>query len=114
MRYEYLDTVVLSPVAVKGLPEEAWDSAECSRRVGTTSLVLRDDHSQEGVVIDYVTVRVSPSSWERKLVIYFASRDYCEYDEHHMWIAASPIIQERFTESWWQIRMAHQILDRGF
>ena len=56
MRYEFLEDVVLSPVAVKGLPEEAWERAESSRRVGTTCLVLRDDHSQEGVVMEYVTL----------------------------------------------------------
>jgi hypothetical protein len=114
MRYVYLENVVLSPVAVKGLPEEAWDSVEGTQAVGTSCLVLRDDHSQEGVVIDYVTVRVSSSSWERKLVIYSASREVCEYDENHMWIATWPSVQERFTESWWQIRMAYQVLEHGY
>lgn len=116
MRYEFLDNVVLSPVAVKGLPEEAWERAECSRRVGTTCLVLRDDHSQEGVVIDYVTTLTSltsPASWDRKLVIYYVTRPYQEYDEHHMWIAASETIQERFTESWWQLRMSHLLMEHG-
>ena len=112
MHYEFLDDVVLSPVAVKGLPEEAWDRAESSRRVGTTCLVLRDDHSQEGVVMDYVTTR-TPTTWDRTLVIYYASTPYREYDEHHMWIAASEEIQQRFTESWWQIRMSHQVMERG-
>ena len=112
MRYEYLDDVVLSPVAVKGLPEEAWERAESSRRVGTACLVLRDDHSQEGVVMDYVTTR-TPTTWDRILVIYYASTPDREYDEHHMWIAASEEIQQRFTESWWQIRMSHQVMERG-
>jgi len=112
MKYEFLDDVVLSPVAVKGLPEEAWDRAESSRRVGTTCLVLRDDHSQEGVVMDYVTTLTS-TGWNRTLVVYYVSTPYREYDEHHMWIAASEEIQERFTESWWQIRMSHQVMERG-
>ena len=112
MRYEFLDDVVLSPVAVKGLPEEAWERAESSRRVGTTCLVLRDDHSQEGVVMDYVTT-LTPTGWDRSLIIYYVTTPYREYDEHHMWIAASEEIQERFTESWWQIRMSHQVMERG-
>jgi hypothetical protein len=112
MRYEFVDDVVLSPVAVKGLPEEAWERAESSRRVGTTCLVLRDDHSQEGVVIDYVTTLTS-TGWDRSLIIYYVTTPYREYDEHHMWIAASEEIQARFTESWWQIRMSHQVMERG-
>jgi hypothetical protein len=112
MRYEFVDDVVLSPVAVKGLPEEAWDRAESSRRVGTTCLVLRDDHSQEGVVMDYVTTLTS-TGWDRFLTIYYVTTPYREYDEHHMWIAASEEIQARFTESWWQIRMSHQVMERG-
>jgi len=111
MRYEFVDDVVLSPVAVKGLPEEAWERAESSRRVGTTCLVLRDDHSQEGVVIDYVTTLTT--GWDRSLIIYYVTTPYREYDEHHMWIAASEEIQSRFTESWWQIRMSHQVMERG-
>jgi len=111
MRYEFVDDVVLSPVAVKGLPEEAWDRAESSRRVGTTCLVLRDDHSQEGVVIDYVTTLTT--GWDRSLIIYYVTTPYREYDEHHMWIAASEEIQSRFTESWWQIRMSHQVMEKG-
>jgi hypothetical protein len=111
MRYEFVDDVVLSPVAVKGLPEEAWERAESSRRVGTTCLVLRDDHSQEGVVIDYVTTLTT--GWDRSLIIYYVTTPYREYDEHHMWIAASEEIQARFTESWWQIRMSHQVMERG-
>ena len=111
MRYEFVDDVVLSPVAVKGLPEEAWNRAESSRRVGTTCLVLRDDHSQEGVVIDYVTTLTT--GWNRSLIIYYVTTPYREYDEHHMWIAASEEIQARFTESWWQIRMSHQVMERG-
>ena len=128
MRYEFLDDVVLSPAAVKGLPEEAWDRAESSRRVGTTCLVLRDDHSQEGVVMDYVTTLTSTgwdrsltagwdrsltAKWVRSLIIYYVTTPYREYDEHHMWIAASEEIQSRFTESWWQIRMSHQVMERG-
>jgi hypothetical protein len=111
MRYEFVDDVVLSPVAVKGLPEEAWERAESSRRVGTTCLVLRDDHSQEGVVIDYVTTLTT--GWDRSLIIYYVTTPYREYDEHHMWIAASEEIQARFTESWWQIRMSHQVMEKG-
>jgi hypothetical protein len=111
MRYEFVDDVVLSPVAVKGLPEEAWERAESSRRVGTTCLVIRDDHSQEGVVIDYVTTLTT--GWDRSLIIYYVTTPYREYDEHHMWIAASEEIQARFTESWWQIRMSHQVMERG-
>jgi len=143
MRYEFVDDVVLSPVAVKGLPEEVWNRAESSRRVGTTCLVLRDDHSQEGVVIDYVTTlttgwdqsltagwdqsltagwdqsltagwdRSLTAGWVRSLIIYYVTTPYREYDEHHMWIAASEEIQARFTESWWQIRMSHQVMERG-
>lgn len=112
MRYEFLEDVVLSPVAVKGLPEEAWERAESSRRVGTTCLVLRDDHSQEGVVIDYVTT-LMPTGWDRSIIIYYVTTPYREYDEHHMWIAASETIQARFTESWWQIRMSHQVMEKG-
>ena len=112
MRYVYLDNIVLSPAAVKGLPEEAWNRAESSRRVGTTCLVLRDDHSQEGVVMDYVST-LTPTHWDRTLLIYGADSPYREYDEHHMWIAASEDIQERFTESWWQIRMSHIEMERG-
>ena len=112
MRYEFLEDVVLSPVAVKGLPEEAWERAESSRRMGTTCLVLRDDHSQEGVVMDYVTT-LTPAGWDRSMTIYYVTTPYREYDEHHMWIAASEEIQSRFTESWWQIRMSHQVMERG-